>query len=114
MRTLFFLFSFFLTLSSAYSQVFKAGAALRVITPDPLLAVSGGVGTPNPVTEKKGDLYVRALVLEKGSERIAIVGIDNLGWPAILGDRSRELIKGIPPENIIIGGANDDREINQG
>lgn len=86
-----------------HSQQFKAGAATRVITPDPLIAVSGGVGIPNPVKEKKGDLYVRALVFEKGSERIAIVNIDNLGWPAILGNKSRKLIKEIAPENILIG-----------
>lgn len=82
---------------------FKAGAALRIITPDPLIAVSGGVGTPKPVTKKQGDLFARALVLEKGDERIAIVNIDNLGWPAVLGDQSRALIKGIKPENILIG-----------
>ena len=85
------------------TTVLKAGAALRMITPDPLLPVSGGVGIPKPATEKKGDLYVRALVLEKGGERVAIVNIDNLGWPSVLGDRSRALIKGIPPENILIG-----------
>jgi predicted neuraminidase len=85
------------------SQVLKAGAALRKITPDPLLPVSGGVGIPKPATEKKGDLYVRALVLEKGEERIAIVNIDNLGWPSVLGNKSRALIKGILPENILIG-----------
>jgi hypothetical protein len=87
----------------ASCQGFKAGAALRIITPDPLLPVSGGVGTPNPVKEKKGDLFVRALVLEKDGHRIAIVGIDNLGWPAALGDKSRALIKGIAPGNIMIG-----------
>ncbi|VAW38110.1 hypothetical protein MNBD_GAMMA01-704 [hydrothermal vent metagenome] len=85
------------------AQDFKAGTALRVITPDPLLPVSGGVGIPKPVTQKKGDLFVRVMVLEKGETRVAIVGVDNLGWPAILGDKSRALIKGIPPENILIG-----------
>ena len=84
-------------------QEFKAGAAMRIITPDPLIAVSGGVGTPKPVTKKMGELTVRALVLEKGGERVAIVNIDNLGWPAALGDKSRKLITGIAPENIIIG-----------
>lgn len=92
-----------LIITSVYGQEFKAGAAVRVITPDPLLPVSGGVGSPNPVKEKKGDLYVRALVLEKGEVRVAIVGIDNLGWPAVLGDRSRALVKKINPENILIG-----------
>ncbi|OJW57942.1 MAG: hypothetical protein BGO55_10090 [Sphingobacteriales bacterium 50-39] len=88
---------------AARAQALRAGAAVRVITPDPLLPVSGGIGTPNPTHEKKGELTVRALVLEKGSTRIAIVGVDNLGWTAVLGDRSRALIKGIPPENVLIG-----------
>jgi hypothetical protein len=103
MRTFLLLSIFLLGFTTAYSQTFKAGAAVRVITPDPLLPVSGGVGSPNAVTEKKGDLYVRALVFEKEELRIAIVSIDNLGWPAALGDKSRELIKGIPSENILIG-----------
>lgn len=103
MKNFLFLSVFFLGFTFAHAQVFKAGAAVRVITPDPLLPVSGGVGSPNPVTEKKGDLYVRALVLEKGEVRIAIVGIDNLGWPAVLGDKSRALVKNINPENILIG-----------
>ncbi len=65
--------------------------------------MSGGIGTPKPATIKQGDLYARALVLEKGNTRIAIVNIDNLGWPSVLGNRSRALIKGIAPENILIG-----------
>jgi len=85
------------------AQEFRAGAAFRVITPDPLLPVSGGIGTPRAATVQQGDLYARAFVMEKGTIRIAIVGVDNLGWTAILGDRSRSLIKSIPAENIIIG-----------
>ena len=81
----------------------QAGAAVRVITPNPLLPISGGVGVPKDVKEKKGELYVRALVLQEGETKVAIVNIDNLGWPAALGDRSRALIKGIPAENILIG-----------
>ncbi|RDB07351.1 hypothetical protein [Runella aurantiaca] len=88
---------------NAGAQEFKAAAALRVITPNPLLPVSGGIGTPKPATEKKGDLFARVLVLEKGSTRVAIVSVDNLGWSSILGNRSRALIKGIPPENVLIG-----------
>lgn len=89
--------------SAVYAQQLKAGAAFRVLTPSPLLPVSGGVGTPKPASQKQGDLFVRAFVLEKAGVRIAIVGIDNLGWTSILGDRSRALIKGIPAENILIG-----------
>jgi len=87
----------------ASAQTFKAGVSVRKITPEELIPISGGMGTPVIPTGKKGDLFARALVLEKGNTRVAIVSIDNLGWPAYLGDRSRKLIKGIAPENILIG-----------
>jgi hypothetical protein len=105
MKTKYFmvLVLFFYSILHIDAQNFKAGAALRVITPENLIPISGGMGMPVMPVGKKGDLFVRALVLEKGETRIAIVGIDNLGWPAQLGDRSRELIKGIPPENVLIG-----------
>ncbi len=91
------------TAPGVVAQGLRVGAAVRSITPDPLLPVSGGIGTPKPVTEKRGDLFVRVIVLEQGKTRVAIAGIDNLGWPSILGDKSRKLVKGIPPENILIG-----------
>jgi len=77
----------FSTPATAADEVFQAGAAMRVIT----------------VTAKTGDLTARALVLEKGGVRTAIVSVDNLGWPMLLGDKSRAKIKGIAPENILIG-----------
>ncbi len=101
-KIIYLVLCFSIVLLEASAQV-KVGAAVRKITPDPLLPVSGGVGTPRPVKENKGDLFVRAMVVEKGDTRVAFVGIDNLGWPALLGDQSRKLIKGIPPENIMIG-----------
>jgi len=81
---------------------FKAGAALRKITPDKLLPISGGMGTPVMPVGKQGDLFVRALVFEKNETRVAIVSVDNLGWPAYLGDRSRRLIRGVPAANVLI------------
>lgn len=87
----------------SYGQTLKVGAAKRIITPDPLLPVSGGMGPTLPVKEKQGDLFARAMVFEKGDERIAIVGLDFIGWPAYLGDKSRALIEKIPAENILIG-----------
>lgn len=87
----------------AFNQSLMVGAAKRILTPNPLLPISGGIGTPNPVKENKGDLFVRAMVFEKGETIFAIVSVDFLGWTSILGNRSRALIKGIPPENILIG-----------
>ncbi|MGC9352215.1 MAG: hypothetical protein ACP5D9_00160 [Mariniphaga sp.] len=102
-RIIFLIFLSLNFFTHAHSQSFKAGAALRVITPEKLLPISGGMGIPDMANGIKGNLFVRTLVLEKGKTRIAIVSIDNLGWPAALGDRSRKMIKGIPPENILIG-----------
>jgi hypothetical protein len=99
--TLFILLIFFIVQANA--QSFKAGASVRKITPEKLLPISGGMGEPVMPTGMKGDLFARALVLEKGNTRVAIVNIDNLGWPAYLGDRSRKLIKGVAPENVLIG-----------
>jgi len=81
---------------------FRAGAALRVVTPDPLLPVSGGMGEPRPVREKYGDLFARAVVLENNGVRVAFVSLDFLGWPGVLCDRIRKQVPGIPPENILI------------
>lgn len=75
---------------------------MRKITPDKLLPISGGMGTPVMPVGKQGDLFVRALVFEKNETRVAIVSVDNLGWPAYLGDRSRRLIRGIPAANVLI------------
>lgn len=82
---------------------FKAGAALRVITPDSFLPVSGGIGTPSPTTKIIGDLFARALVMENAGVRCAIVSVDNIGLPGPLCDKARAQIKGIAPEHVLIG-----------
>ncbi len=82
---------------------FRAAIAVRTVTPDPLLPVSGGIGPSNPVTRKEGDLTVRALVLENGDTRVAIVSADFLGYPSVLGNKVRARVKGIPAQNILIG-----------
>ncbi len=102
-RFLAFMSMFLILALSTNAQILKAGAAVRDITPDHLIPISGGMGTPEMPNGFQGKLTTRALVLEKGQTRIAIVSIDNIGWPAYLGDRSRKLIKGIAPENILIG-----------
>src|SRR5213595_3197079 len=82
---------------------FRAAIAVRVVTPDPLLPVSGGVGPSNPVSKKEGDLTVRALVLADDHTTVAIVSADFLGFPSVLGNKARAKVKGIPPQNIVIG-----------
>lgn len=82
---------------------FRAAIAVRVVTPDPLLPVVGGIGPSHQVTRKEGDLTVRALVFEEETNRVAIVSSDFLGFPAVLGNKVRAMVQGIPAQNILIG-----------
>jgi hypothetical protein len=81
----------------------QVGAAVRIITPDPLLPVSGGMGKPNPTREKRGDITARAIVLRKGAVSVAIVSLDLIGFPSVLGDRVRAKVTRIPADHILIG-----------
>ncbi len=104
MKQILFLLGFWqTTLSLLVAAQFQAGVASRVVTPDPLLPVSGGVGPSHPVSRKEGELEVRALVLTDGETRIAIVSADFLGFPSLLGNKVRAQVKEIPPQNILIG-----------
>ena len=88
--------------AQAWCGDFRAGSAVRVVTPSPLLAVSGGMGPARLALEKAGELTVRALVMADSATTIAIVSADFLGFPAALGDRVRRKVKAIRPENILI------------
>ena len=90
------------SLPAARAEI-QVGAAVRVITPDPLLPVSGGMGTPNPAREKRGEITARAIVFRKGDVSVAIVSLDLLGFPSVLGDRVRAKVSRIPADHILIG-----------
>ena len=102
MKHLVLLLVFTLAASEAFAG-FRAGIAVRNVTPDPLLPVVGGVGAGNPVNRKEGELTVRALVIENGETRVAIVSADFLGFPGALCNKVRAAVKGIPASNILIG-----------
>ena len=92
-----------LLVGQAVGAGFRSGVAVEVVTPDPLLPVSGGMGPSSPASEVRGDLTVRALVLENDGQRVALVSADFLGFPKVLGDRVRSRVAGIPGTNILIG-----------
>ncbi|MCA9094523.1 MAG: hypothetical protein KDA68_13620 [Planctomycetaceae bacterium] len=81
----------------------QIGTGMRVITPDPLLPITGGLGPGIPARQKQGELTARALVVRKGETSLAIVSLDLLGFPAVLSDRVRQRVPRIPAENILIG-----------
>jgi hypothetical protein len=82
---------------------FLAGAGKRVITPEPLLPVSGGMGPTHPVREKRGELTARAVYFRRGEVAVAIVSLDLLGFPSVLADRVRARVPRMAPDNILIG-----------
>ena len=92
----------FLQAAQAHAEI-QVGAASRVITPDPLLPISGGMGVPKPASEKRGELTARAIVIRKADVSVAIVSLDLLGFPSVLGDRVRAKVNRIPAANILIG-----------
>jgi hypothetical protein len=92
-----------LCLCISLGQEFRSAIAVRVVTPEPLLPVSGGIGPSHPATRKLGDLTVRALALERGETRVVIVSADFLGFPSVLADRVRAKVAGVPAKNILIG-----------
>jgi hypothetical protein len=81
----------------------RAAISVRIVNPDPLLPVSGGVGPSESVSKREGDLTVRALVFEQGETRVAFLSGDFLGFPAALCNKVRAAVPGIPAQNILIG-----------
>lgn len=90
-------------LASVAEAEFKVGVGKAIITPNPLLPVSGGIGPGNPAKAKKGELTARAIVFEQGETKVAVVQLDLLGFPSVLCDRVRRQVPRIPAENILIG-----------
>ncbi len=81
---------------------FRAAIAVRDVTPEAMLPVSGGVGPSDPTTRKIGRLTVRALALENDGARVALCSVDFLGFPGVLCDKVRAHVPGIPASNILI------------
>ena len=89
--------------SELRSEQMQVGVGRRVITPNPLLPVSGGMGPTAPATEKRGELDARAIVFRSGETTVAFVSLDLLGFPSVLCDRVRAQAPRIPATNILIG-----------
>ncbi len=91
------------SLPSLAHAEFKVGVAKALITPDPLLPVSGGIGPGSPAKGKQGELYARAMVFEQGETKVAVVQLDLIGFPSILCARVFKQVPRIPADNILIG-----------
>ncbi|MBK8501695.1 MAG: neutral/alkaline non-lysosomal ceramidase N-terminal domain-containing protein [Saprospiraceae bacterium] len=84
---------------------FMAGAAKINITPDQPIRMSGYGGRDEPFSGIHDSIYATALVLENGTERIALVAVDVIGFSHNFVDETRQLIftsTQIKPEQILI------------
>lgn len=95
--------AFGLLLEAPLLGAFRAAIAVRDVTPEKMLPVSGGVGPSHPTTRKIGQLTVRALVFENAGTRVAVCSTDFLGFPGVLCERVHRQVRGIPAEYILIG-----------
>ncbi len=80
------------------SPVFRAGAATANITPPLGQPIVGG-WSPTPADEVHDELHARALVLDDGKTKLAIVLVDNVGVPTEVYDQANRRIEettGIP------------------
>jgi len=85
-----------LPLADAAEPVFRAGAAAVDITPQRI---------PKPFVAVFDHVHARALVLDDGQERVALVVVENVGLPRDLVDRAKELARektGLRPDRILI------------
>jgi len=83
----------------------KAGCAKVSITPPAGVWLSGYASRNKPSEGISDELYVKALVLDDGQNKIAIVSADLLWVPLETTNEVRELVKqkvGIPESNILI------------
>ncbi len=90
------------TLLSA--ELFQAGAATSVITPEIGREIIGGF-VPFPSRHIHDELHARCLVLDDGQTKLALVVCDLLGIHRVVSDEARRLIQekaSIPPECVMI------------
>src|SRR5690606_10295263 len=93
MRTMTRLFLAFALLAlpmaaSAQDKIFRAGAAASNITPPLGSPIVGGFTEP-PATHVHDELFVRALVLDDGSTKLAIVLCDSVGITRVVYDEAK-------------------------
>jgi HEAT repeat protein len=96
--------AFPLELRAAEKKAFRAGAATSNITPPLGMSVIGGF-QPFPSTHVHDELHARALVLDDGEQKLALVVCDLLGIHKLVSDEARKLIAekvGIPASHVMI------------
>lgn len=93
-----------LAATNSGDRVFRAGAAVGDITPELGSMIVGGFN-PTPAKHVHDPLQVRALVLDDGAQRLAIVICDNIGLPREVCDEAKRLTRersGLDPSHVLV------------
>jgi neutral ceramidase len=88
----------------ADAATFRAGAARSCITPQLGITLNGGVG-PGTARHIHDDLFVRALVLDDGSTRLALAVVDTCLVDRPVFDEAKQLVQqhtGLPPTQVMM------------
>lgn len=91
-----------LLLFNAWSQELLAGAAVNKITPTKQVYLAGYSSNRPNTGGVHDDIWVRALVLQVGSERVAIAVCDLLGLLRDDVQKIRQKVRSVPQDRIIV------------
>lgn len=95
----------FAVLSSAPAQSFRAGAFAVDITPAKFPEIVNGGFLERVANQARDRPHARAIVMEKGDVRVAIVVVDSCVMPRDLLDRAKDIaahLSGIPTGRVLI------------
>ena len=92
-------------LSGRVQAAVRGGSARISITPPVGVWLSGYGARDKPSDDIQDDLYARALVLDDGTETVALIAVDLLWVPLSMTNEVRDLVQaktGIPGANVMI------------
>ena len=91
--------------SAAAEKVFRAGASAVDISPTEFPVIVSGGFLERTAGDLKDPLHARALVLDDGATRLAIVVVDTLLMPRDLVDKAKQMAEqatGIPTDHMLV------------
>jgi putative sterol carrier protein len=87
---------------AAWAQALQAGAAANKITPSKQVYLAGYASNRPNTGGVHDDIWVRALVLQAGQERIAIAVCDLIGLLRDDVQKIRQRVRSVPPDQVIV------------
>ncbi len=90
---------------AAEARVLRAGAATSNITPALGVSLDGVISQNGPALHVRDELHARCLVLDDGTERIALVVCDSTMMAGFVIEEAKKIIQeqsGLPPDRVLV------------